>query len=195
MTKYILAGGAIHKALDNGKAFIEELVKDAPNKPVRILICLFAVSKDLWIEKFEGDQEFFSKFISNFELELADEEIFTEQVKKSDVVFIRGGYTKPLIELLSRDLSWAQEIEGKIIAGTSAGAEAIAKYYHVTKTNRTGTGLGLLNIKFVPHWESNFFDGEKHNVDWNKIYTDFKNYKEDIELLTLKDGEFRVIYK
>jgi len=193
MTKYILAGGRVHVAPDSGKAFIDELVKNFTHKPVKILVCLFAVPKEQWQEKFAGDQEYFSKFISDFELELADENIFTEQVKNSDVIFLRGGHTRPLMDLLTRKTGWLQELDGKVLAGTSAGAEAISKYYFVTKTNRNGEGLGLLPIKFIPHWKSTFFDDEPQNIDWDKIYSDFKNYKEDLEIIVLKEGEYKVI--
>ncbi len=195
MTKYILAGGRVHVAPDKGKAFIDELVKNFTHKPVKILVCLFAVAKEQWQEKFAGDQEYFSKFISDFELELADENIFTEQVRSSDVIFLRGGHTRPLMDLLTRNTDWLQELDGKVLAGTSAGAEAISKYYFVTKTNRNGEGLGLLPIKFIPHWKSTHFDDEPQNIDWDKIYSDFKNYKEDLELIVLKEGEYKVIEK
>lgn len=194
MTKYILVGGRVHGSADGGEAFVRELVKDINHTP-KILICLFAVEKDQWKERFKGDQEFFGKFLKDFTLELAEENKFTEQVKNTDILFIRGGYTRPLMELLSKDLSWVKEIDNKIIAGTSAGAEAIAKYYFVTKTNRNGEGLGLLPIKFIPHWKSAYFDGEEQNIDWDKIYNDFKNYKEDLDLLVLREGEFKVFNK
>lgn len=145
--------------------------------------------------KFARDQEYFSKFLSDFELELADENVFTEQVKNSDVIFLRGGHTSPLMNLLTRNTNWLQELDGKVLAGTSAGAEAISKYYFVTKTNRNGEGLGLLPIKFIPHWKSIYFDNEPQNIDWNKIYSDFKNYKEDLELIVLEEGEYKVIEK
>ncbi|MCF7831669.1 MAG: Type 1 glutamine amidotransferase-like domain-containing protein [Candidatus Pacebacteria bacterium] len=193
MIKYVLVGGKVHAAPDNGRAFVSELVKDFTDKPVKILICLFAVPKEQRQEKIIGDREYFSKFISDFEIELADENIFTDQVRHSDVIFLRGGHTRPLMDLLTKNLNWLKELDGKVLAGTSAGAEVISRYYFVTKTNRNGDGLGLLPIKFIPHWKSSYFDDEPQNIDWDKIYSDFKNYKEDLELITLKEGEFRVI--
>ena len=194
MTKYILVGGRVHGAEDGGKSFVYQLVKGIHHKP-KILICLFAVEKELWQERFKGDQEFFGKFLTDFELELADENKFSEQVKNNDILFIRGGYTQSLMELLTKNISWIKELNEKVVAGTSAGAEAIAKYYFVTKTKRNGDGLGLLPLKFIPHWKSAYFDDESLNIDWDKIYTDFKNYKEDLELVVLKEGEFKVFEK
>ena len=195
MTKYILVGGYIHKAQDGGKSFCEELIKDINNKPVKILDCMFARKREDWQVSIEKDNVFFSKFIKDFILELADPENFTEQVKNSDIIYLRGGYTLPLIELLNKDLSWIKELEGKVLAGTSAGADAIAKYYAVLKTHRVGDGLGLLPIKFIPHWKSDYSDEEVRDIDWDSEYNKLKEYKEDLEIYALKEGEFKVFNK
>ena len=192
MTKYILVGGYVNNALDEGKAFYEELVNGIDKKPVKILDCVFARPVDSWDDCINKDNFFFSKFIKNFELELADPIRFTEQVKNSDVIFLRGGFTSALMDLLSKDMSWIKEIEGKVIAGTSAGGEVIAKYYHVLSSSRTGDGLGLLPIKFIPHWKSEHFDGEKQNIDFDKSLKELKEYKEELPVYTLKEGEFKV---
>jgi peptidase E len=194
MTKYILVGGYVRKAKDGGKAFCEELVKGIDKHPVKILDCMFARPRDSWKETFDTDNEFFSKFINNFELELADPEIFTEQVRLSDVIFLRGGQTRPLLYTLNKNQDWIHEIEGKVLAGTSAGADVIAKYYGVGKTNRTsGEGLGLLPIKFIPHWKSETF--KEFDIKWDELFDGLKNYKEDLPIYTLAEGEFKVIIK
>jgi len=193
MIKYILVGGYVHKASDEGKAFCEELIKGINNRPVKILDCMFARKKEDWQDSIDKDNMFFSKFIKDFELELADLDNFTEQVKNSDVIYLKGGYTSPLIELLSKDKSWMKELEGKVLAGTSAGGDAIAKYYCVLKTHRVGDGLGLLPIKFIPHWNSDYSDEEVQNIDWSIELKKLKEYKEDLPIYTLGEGKFIVI--
>ena len=191
-TKYILVGGYIWKAKDGGKAFCAELVKKINKNPIRILDCMFARKKEDWQKILENDQLFFSKFIKNFNLELADPDKFIEQVKNSDVIFLRGGFTHKLFELLNKDLSWIKEINEKVLVGTSAGGEVIAKYYHVLSSNRTGDGFGLLPIKFIPHWKANDFDEVEENFDWDKALKELKEYKEDLPIYTLAEGEFKV---
>jgi peptidase E len=193
MIKYILVGGYIHKAKDEGRAFCEELIKGINKKPVKILDCMFARSQDSWEKKIKEDYVLFSKFIKNFDLELADPLKFTEQVKNSDVIFLRGGYTQVLFKLLNKDTSWIKELDGKVLAGTSAGAEVIAKYYHVLSTNRIGDGLGLLSIKVVPHWNSDYSDETVKNINWDKTLKELKEYKEDLPIYALKEGEFIII--
>ena len=192
MTKYILVGGYIHKALDGGKAFCEEMIKGLDKKPIKILDCMFARNLEDWESGLEKDKEFFNKFITDFELELADPDKFTEQVKNSDIIYLKGGYTRKIMELLTKDLGWIKELDGKVLAGTSAGADAIAKYYVVLTTKRVDDGLGLLPVKFIPHWNSDYSDDEAKDINWEDELSKLKEYKEDIPVYTLKEGEFKV---
>lgn len=192
MTKYILVGGYVNKTEDGGKAFYEEIVKGFDKKPVKILDCMFARPKEEWDETFKKDKLLFTQYIKDFELELASNENFIEQFKNSDVIFFRGGFTKILSEALNKNTEWLNYLEGKTIAGTSAGAEVLSKYYHILKSNRKDDGFGLVPVKVIPHWQSNFFDGEEYNLDWDKIIQELKDYKEDLPILTLKEGEFKV---
>jgi hypothetical protein len=83
-------------------------------------------------------------------------------------------------------------LDGKTVAGTSAGGDAIAKYYSVLKTSRVGDGLGLLPIKFIPHWKSNYSDDEVRDIDWEAELNKLREYKEDLPIYTLAEGEFKV---
>ena len=194
MTKYILVGGYLHKAKDGGEAFFKELVAGfESDKPVKILMCLFARERSIWESKLQENKELFSKYINNFEFVLAEPENFAEQVKNSDVIFLQGGYTEPLMQLLSESGDWIKELEGKTIAGTSAGAEIIAKYYYIGKTMRAGKGFNLLPIKFMPHWRSNL--EEYNNLDWDKALQELKDYQEDLPIYNLREGEFVIFNK
>ncbi len=186
--KYILVGGYIQKAEDGGKAFCEELVKSVDKKPIKILGCMFARPREVWKETLEKDKKFFNKYIKNFELELAQIENFTEQVKNSDVIFIRGGHTDPLINILNKNQNWIKELEGKTLAGTSAGANVIAKYFYGLNSHVVKEGFGLTSVKVIVHWKS-----EEYILDWDKSLEDLRNYKEKLPVYALKEGEFMVI--
>lgn len=162
------------------------------NEPVKILNCLFARDKDSWEGKLKENKDFFSKHINNFELILADPDRFVEQVKSADVIFLQGGYTQSLINKLLENRDWIKYLDGKTVAGSSAGGDAIAKYYSVLKTSRVGDGLGLLPIKFIPHWKSDYSDDEVRDIDWNAELIKIKEYKEDLPIYTLAEGEFKV---
>jgi len=193
MTKYVLIGGYIYKAQDGGKAFCQELVKGINNKTVKILDCLFARNQDYWDDRFQDDKKFFSKNLDNFKIELALPEKFIDQIKNSDVVFFQGGNPQQLIKILESVGDWNKELNGKTIVGSSGGADIISKYYGVIKSLSIGEGLGLLSIKFIPHWKSNY--GQRTDEEMELLLEKLKLYKEDLETITLRDGEFVVIDK
>lgn len=193
MNKYILIGGYIYKAQDGGKAFCEELTKDINNKPIKILDCLFARVKEDWEGRFKHDYLFFSKFIKDIKLELASPEKFIDQLKYSDVLFFQGGDPKLLISILETTGDWKKELNGKTIVGSSGGADVISKYYGVIKSLNVGEGLELLPIKFIPHWKSNY--GQRTDEEMDSLLVKLRLYKDDLEVVTLKDGEYKVIEK
>ena len=188
MTKYILGGGYTQKTEDRGRAFCEELVKDIElYRPVKILDCMFARPMNSWDEKLMEDNQMFSEFITNFELILADVDKFEEQAKDADVIFLRGGETDVLIDLLKKTGDWTKYLYGKTIAGTSAGAMAIAKYSHALEQDKLMEGLGLLPVKVIAHWKTDIYE-----VDWDRALKEIKDYKEDLPVYTLAEGEFKV---
>ena len=134
MITYILIGGHIDRAQDGGQAFCKELITSVSERPIKILDCLFGRSEDSWKERFEYDENFFLKNLNTFELELAVPEKFIEQVKNSDVIFFQGGDPSRIIACLSTMAHWINECDGKVIVGSSAGADILVQYYGVGKT-------------------------------------------------------------
>lgn len=195
MTKYILVGGYLHKALDGGKSFCEELANGIDRNPIRVLDCLFARQEEIWPEKFKNDRNFFLRNSEKFELELALPDKFLEQVKRSDVIFFQGGETRTLLSVLSGIKDWLKYIEGKVIVGSSAGAEIISKYYSVGETMNIGEGLGLLPIKVIPHWKSESDYDPEGRINWDDLFDKLQSYKENLKIVTLKEGEFLAVEK
>jgi peptidase E len=191
MTKYILVGGYPWKASDNGKAFIDELVKGF-EEPVKMLECLFARSQEGWQKAYTADEEIFTKHLQGkkFELQLANPERFIEQLRWANAMYIRGGETEPLMETLAQYPGWEKEFEGKTLAGSSAGAMVMAKYAYNIDSLKISEGLGLVPVKVQVHYRSDY---NAPNVDWDKADEELKNYKEDLPVLNLGEGEFEVI--
>ena len=124
------------------------------------------------------------------EYQIAHPESFIDQLKWMNAMYIRGGETKKLIELLSQSPGWEKELEGKTVAGGSAGAIALGKYSYDLDNLGLEEGLGLVTVKVLVHYRSNY---NAPNIDWDKAEVELKNYKEDLPLLKLAEGEFRVI--
>lgn len=191
-TKYVLVGGYPHKnKIDGGKQFCEELIRDF-EKPVKILDCIYARPRELWEQVFQKDITFLKTHLpeESFEIKLAVPKNFTEQVKWADTIYLRGGDTGELIKLLSQIPDWIHELNSKTLAGTSAGANVISKYYYDLSGLKLSNGLGILPIKIIVHWKSDY---NSPNIDWDKAYSDLENYKENLPILTLKEGEYKVL--
>lgn len=189
--KYILVGGYPQRASDGGKAFAEELIKGY-SEPVKILECLFARPKDNWETAFAQDKEFFTKHLPDKKLEfrMADPKQFKEQVEWADAIYIRGGASEAvLLALANQGAGWEKELDGKTLAGSSAGAHAIAKYYYGLDDLKIGEGLGLLPLKIIVHYRSNY---NAPNIDWDEAEIELKQYKEDLSILKLAEGQFEV---
>lgn len=190
-TKYILVGGYPQRASDGGKAFADESVKGF-GEPVKILDCLFARPRDNWEKAYNQDKEFFQRHLPNkvLDIQLADPAIFLEQVKWANTIYIRGGVSEVVLaELLRQGHGWEKELEGKTLAGSSAGAHVIAKYYYGLDDLKLAEGLGFLPVKVLVHYRSDY---NAPNIDWDKAYIDLQSYKEDLPLFALAEGQFEV---
>lgn len=190
MTKYILSGGYAYKAPDGGKSFCDEIIKGI-EKPVKILDCLFAREFTDWEQRFSDDRNFLIKHIDNFELILATPENFIEQLKNADVLFFQGGHPRQLMETLNTVSDWKNYLDSKVVVASSAGADALVSYYGVGKTMNIGTGFGLLPIKFIPHWQSDY--DKSLIINWNQLLENLKSHGEEMEVVTLGDSEFKII--
>jgi hypothetical protein len=191
MTKYILIGGYPWKATDGGKAFVEELIKGFDG-PVRILECIFARPRQEWAKAYSDDQKSFSTHLPGKQLEfqLADPERFTQQVKWADAIYIRGGSAEiAATEMLKKDGGWMNGLYGKTLAGTSAGADLISKYYYDLDNLKIVEGLGLLPIKVLVHYRSDY---NAPNIDWDSAYELLKNHGEELPIVTLAEGQYHV---
>lgn len=190
MTKFVLVGGYSNKSPDNGEAFAKELVEGF-DQPVRILVCLFARPVGEWEETFQKDKLLFaSKLKQKVLLELADPTRFVEQVKNTDVLYFRGGRTKTLIEALKDAKDWEKELTDKTVAGSSAGVNFLARYYYSLDDLEIREGLGVLPMKALVHYKSDY---NAPNIDWENAYQELKDFGEDLPILAIPEGKFEVI--
>ncbi len=190
MKKFILIGGYPHKAPDGGKALCEEMVMGF-SQPVKILDCLFARPQENWEEAFEQDKVFFMRNLPGVQLQinLARPDTFIAQLQNTDVVYFRGGSTQVLIDLLNQTPEWINNLDRKTIAGSSAGMDMLARYCFNLDTLQLEDGLGLLPIKTIPHWKSNY---NAPNIDWAIAKQLLSHYKEELPIVALGEGEFKV---
>lgn len=197
MTKYILNSGGGKNFPEKEKAFSNEILKGFDGE-VKILYCLFAQPREHWETKFEGYQENFKKMAdSNFKLifDLALPDKFEEQVAKSDVILIQGGDDE-LVQYRLSKFDLPNIFDGKIVVGSSAGSDALVSSFWTCDWRKCMDGLGILSIKFNPHFRSETFgaDDPRGPIDWDKAYEELKNYGDKtLPIHALEEGDFVVI--
>lgn len=186
-----MGGGNPQSAPDGGVAFCEEIVTGF-DQPVKILDCLFARSPEKWEEAFSEDKEFFTRCLpnTNLQMQLADPNQISEQIRLNDILYICGGTTLTLLNELKKIEQWQILLAGKTIVGLSAGTNALSRYYYGLDGLKIEEGLGLVPVKVITHWRSNY---NAPNIDWDKAYLDLESHKESLRLIHLAEGEFSVI--
>lgn len=195
MTKYILNSGGFINYPELARKFFAEIVKNLGNEP-RFLIVSFSQPREDWDKKFLEDKERRFKMFPegvNPVFELAFPETFEEQIKNSDVVYIHGG-DDHLLQYWLRKFDIPKIWEGKIVATSSAGSDALSKYFWTCDWRKCMDGLAILPIKFLPHYQSSYGSGDSRGyINWDKALEDLKNYKEDLSIHALKEGEYVVL--
>lgn len=188
MTKYILAGGHPRNAFDSGRAFIEAFSYERV-LPIKILVCYFAGDDDKLAAKWAADQALFARFLplGDYQLELAVQSSFVQQLANCDTVYFKGGNAERLIEVLSKMPDWTSHITGKLVVGTAAGAEMLSRYYFDLDQTAIRLGFNLLPIKVLVHYRSNY-NGQV--FDWNRIEQDLIAYHDTLPLHRLAEGAF-----
>jgi peptidase E len=196
MTKYILNSGGLRRHPEKAKEFNLEVVKGLGNTPL-ILFCFFATPRERWEEKFA---DYSSRFLESMpagvapKIELALPEKFVDQLKNSDAVIINGGDDNLLLHYLKQyDLPAAWQ--GKVVAGSSAGSDALVKHFWTCDWRKCLDGLGILPIKFIPHYKSGFGDNDPRGaINWSLAYQELVEYgDQSLPIHALQEGDFVVI--
>lgn len=195
MTRYIVNSGGIKRDSEKAKAFATEIVKGLGDHP-RILYCYFANPRQDWEEKFSEYSKGFKSWLPEaiqpgFEMAMPD--IFDEQIKRSDAIYMHGGDDHLLMYWL-RQFDIPRIWEGKTVATNSASSDALSKYFWTCDWRQCMEGLGILPIKFIPHYLSDYGNTDPRGpVDWHKAYDDLKMYGDpSVPIHALEEGDYIV---
>lgn len=195
MTKYILQSGGIKRQPELKKQFHQELVKGLGNNP-KFLLCNFAQGREYWETKFQGYSDTIVEDMAdgvNPSFELAIPADFVEQCKRADAIYIHGG-DDHLLQYWIKQFDYKTLFKDKVIAGNSAGSDMIATHHWTCDWRSCADGLGILPIKFIPHYMSDFGDADPRGpINWQKAHDDLAAYGDtSLPIHALKEGEFIV---
>ena len=187
MTKFILHGGRIREDNLNNQQFFKEIV-EATDEPVKLLLVNFARQKENQHPVFLRDKRRFIKENPGkniiFSLASPNSKILATQLKETDSIYVTGGrHYHQVKKTISKVRNLKKLLENKTIAGSSAGAYLLAKYSYYTGLGGIIEGLGLVPVKVVGHYSQ-----EK-----KKFRQILKEYKQDLKIHPLKEGEFIII--
>ena len=195
MTKYVLNSGGIKNQPELKKQFHQELVKGLGNKP-KFLLCNFAQGREYWELKFQRYSDSVTEDVPvgvkpTFELAYPDK--FTEQCSRADVIYFHGG-DDYLLQYWMKQLDTSEIFRDKVVATNSASSDMLAAHYWACDWREAADGFGIVPIKLIPHYKSDFgIDDPRGPVDWQKAYDELEAYGDtSLPIRALKEGEFIV---
>lgn len=177
-TTVILQGGFPKEGKQENDAFFSEILNTAPQE-AKVLLVLFAKEADRMEKNTREDIEQFTKNSDGKSLsfDVATEENFINQIEASDVIYFHGGHTGKLLDILKKLPDFREAIQGKIVAGDSAGANVLCAAFYSLRMG-AGEGLGILPFKILCHY-----------VEENKDA--LKDVRPDLETEILKELQFK----
>jgi hypothetical protein len=158
-TKFILHGGFIPGEKQENDGFTKEILKDTPEK-VRILLVYFAKELHRIPDNKAEDITQFNKHKGNkeFIFEVATEELFEGQTQEADIVYLHGGASAKILEVLKKFSNLPRLLQGKIVASDSAGVNVLSKAFHSVTNGQVSEGLGILPFKVICHYKEEYKD-------------------------------------
>jgi len=149
-----------------------------------VLFCYFGKPQIEWDKSFIRDSENLSSISGKLKFQMAHGIEFESQCSKAALIIFGGGDTFVLLEKLKNYPDLLDLIQDKVVAGSSAGACALSKYFYSNDAEKPGNGLGILNLKIICHYELNKLASVKK----------LREYKEDLPILSLAEQQFVRIF-
>jgi hypothetical protein len=195
MTKYVLNSGGLKNNVEGAKLFFAEVLKGLGDNP-KLLFCFFAEKRENWEQKFPTYVEGFKAWMPegiNPQFELAFPETFADQIANNDVLYMHGG-DDHLIRYWLEQFNLPEIWKNKVVATNSASSDILSKSFWTCDWRQCKDGLGILPIKFIPHYDSDYGkDDPRGPIDWQKAYNELQEYGDkDLPIYALKEGEYKV---
>src|SRR3989344_4827746 len=132
MTRFILHGGFARAGNKLNASFLREIVKDL-REGATVLLVYFATEEKRWSELSQQDAAHFVAQAAGKRLNfvIASKGGFAEEVQAADAMYIRGGEVDLLMAVLKQYPDFGKLVEGKVVAGSSAGGHAPSQDYYL----------------------------------------------------------------
>lgn len=193
MTTYILAGGA-DSSYPEYMIQLSRVVHSMIANP-KILSCGFSSDDAQAKEKFPKRKKMFEERFGGFaEFVMAEKDRFVEQVKTADMVYFHGGSTNSLVDAMRVYPGIEELYRGKIIVGSSAGANYLSSCGFSPSIGDVGQSGGIVDAAVVVHYGSNGFNGMTFDLGyWERAAEAVRKASGKKEIILLPEGTFAVI--
>jgi hypothetical protein len=194
-TIFILAGGNDQKSEDYGRHLSEEVAKHADNP--KVLSCFFSAPPGTWEQKAQDWKGWFSDhFTQPFTYDYAQYATLLEQIDAADVIYFHGGDTRLLFEHLPETHKLKKHFTGKVIIGSSAGANVLSTHYWSSTRGGFCEGRAVLGVNVMVHYHAADASGHKRTPeDWKREEAEFQERLGDRAVTPLPEGQFVVVEK
>jgi peptidase E len=188
-TTYILAGGEDLKVPGYGERICKEMLNHA-DRP-KILSCFFSAPEAEWETKYQRWKSFFANYLGNFTLDYAKKDTFLKQVDAADVIYLHGGDTKLLLDSLPPVDTLKERFKGKLVIGSSAGANVLATNYWSSSRAVPNRGLGLVNANIMVHYGTlNHEKLPRTPAGWEREEAEFQSFIGDGKITRIPEGTY-----
>ena len=196
MTKYVLNSGAVGDNPEKARSFFAEISDGLGDNP-KLLIGFFAQKREDWESGFEVISERVKSYAPEGvtpELALAFPDSFQDQMKSSDAIYLPGG-DDHLCQYWLRQLNVPKVWDGKVVGTNSATSHAMSKHFWTCDWRKCMDGLGILDIKFLAHFNSDFGASDPRGpIDWQKAHDELSGYGDSsLPIHALAEGDYIVI--
>ena len=193
---YFLNSGGLKNFPDKKRKFHRELVDKLGNNP-KILICIFAQPREAWEEKFPGYSNSILEDLDDGvkpEFTLAMPDTFERDSRQADIIYCLGGDDQ-LAMLRFGAFDLPQIWDGKRVATNSASSCMIASSFWTCDWRKCMDGLGILPLKFIPHYNSSWgTDDPRGPIDWSQAKVDLNQFGDtSLPIHALEEGDFIVV--
>ena len=196
MTKYVLNSGGLKHDPALKKEFHQELVQGLGDAP-KFLLCNFAQVREDWEAKFPVYAASITEDMPagvHPTFELAMPATFAAQCGQADVIYFHGG-DDHLLQYWMKQYDLPKLFAGKVVATSSASSNMLAAHYWTCDWRQCFDGLGIVPIKFIPHYQSGYgADDPRGPIDWQRARDELAAYGDTtLPIHALTEGAYIVI--
>jgi peptidase E len=185
-TTFILHGGQTSTKSVSNTLFFKEIVSGLKHND-RVLFIGFGRADDKILSTYLRDKKMLlAQTTVKIEVVSATHRDLLEQMKTASVVYIPGGDTRKLLAELKQHPYFTSLLAGKVVAGSSAGANVFATFCFSTNLKGIYKGLGALPFSLVCHYGNKELGADEAAV------TLLSQHSKELEIVTLPEQMFQI---